>query len=1191
MIIPTLATASADLELALRRWAGDDYALEARFQLAGSAAPAQLIAGDPPRVRLDFEGLLGRQLDPEAYGAALGGALFADPRAAEALARARAAAESLGAPLRLRLRLAADDDDLQALRWETLHDPAGQPLARSERILLARHLDSPDMTPLGLEPRADLSALVVVAGPGPAAQERYNLAPIDTPAELARARAALGDMPAVALASGQGRGATLDALVAGLRDGHDILYLVAHGTLRRGRPILWLDDGDGGVERVEGIDLVETVARLQRRPVLVVLASCQSAGDGAGQAMAALGPQLAAAGVAAVIAMQGNLAQESAARLLPAFFRELWRDGQVDRALAAARLALRDSGDWWMPALFMRLPDGRIWLDEAPPDERPPADVPPPPQPERPPEIAGFVGRAAELEAFAATLARDGLIVLTGMPGVGKTSTAAALARRVGEPATTFWHSFVAGEGAENLVWDLAGCLAYQGRPGLWELLQRAAFSGGQPPTLDVLIDYLVQLLDGSGLLLCLDDFHLVDEDPQLAPFLERLLPLLGAGRLRVILTSWRVPGFALAAHVELLTGLGPADAALLLAGRGVVLEPELMAALYTQVGGNAQLLTLAADALRRADAPERLIAELVDAASIERYLLDAIDAALSAEERATMRPIAALLEPGGTRAAIEAVAAGASVRRPLRSLSDRYLLLTQETAAGRAYRQHLIVQRFYYADLSRTERAELHRRAAAYYEAEEPDPLRASQHYLRAGEPARAAELASGYVAPAINAGQARALARLLAQIPADQLEPALRAAAQTALAELLALLGEYAQARELLDQALALGAPAEEQAQRQRLRAMTLERTSQYADAAAACRAGLDLLAGQPLPSLLIARLQLQLAEVLWRQGAYDAAEAACANGLAALPPAPAAPAERAALAQRRATIAHERGRYAQAAADIEQALALARQTGDQILEAALLHNLGRALYDLGQIAPAEEHLRASLTIKERLGDQLGRMLTLNQLGLIQMAAGDAAEALATFRACRALGEQAGARNVQAAALSNIGRIQLRQGRLAEAAEAFAAALAINRAIGNPLGQADALYQLAELALADGDPPAALARGQEALEVARRAGAAAYESCALRVIGEALTAGGRLAEAAAQLDLAWQIQLQVGDPYDQTLALAARSRLAHAEGDAIGARYLAARGLELARQQRSPQLVALLERVLAEVAVRPVE
>ena len=83
-----------------------------------------------------------------------------------------------------------------------------------------------------------------------------------------------------------------------------------------------------------------------------------------------MGPRLAEAGVPAVLAMQGDISMETVSRFMPTFFHELQRDGQIDRAMAAARGAIRDRHDWWAPALFMRLRSGgsgtsRAWAGPA----------------------------------------------------------------------------------------------------------------------------------------------------------------------------------------------------------------------------------------------------------------------------------------------------------------------------------------------------------------------------------------------------------------------------------------------------------------------------------------------------------------------------------------------------------------------------------------------------------------------------------------------------------------------------------------------------------------------------------------------------------------------------------------------------------------------------------------------------------
>ena len=181
--------------------------------------------------------------------------------------------------------------------------------------------------------------------------------------ELARARDGLGGIPVTALPdSGGNRRASVNNLLALLRETeYDILYLVCHGALVKSEPWVWLEDDQGKVAHTSGSELVTALSELTMRPRLLVLASCESAGASAGDALAALGPRLAEAGIPAVLAMQGKISVETVAQFMPVFFHELQRDGQIDRALAVARGAVRKRHDHWMPALFMRLKSGRIW--------------------------------------------------------------------------------------------------------------------------------------------------------------------------------------------------------------------------------------------------------------------------------------------------------------------------------------------------------------------------------------------------------------------------------------------------------------------------------------------------------------------------------------------------------------------------------------------------------------------------------------------------------------------------------------------------------------------------------------------------------------------------------------------------------------------------------------------------------------
>jgi CHAT domain/SIR2-like domain len=357
-----------DLEIGLHRRDGQTWTVELQYNRSDQDVDVRLVRDGPS---FDLDELRRLALDDVAYGRLLTETLFAVDDVRQLFAMARAAAEAQDLPLRLRLFVGANAPELHDVRWETLRDPdRDAPLLTNENLLFSRYLSSMDWRPVGVRPRTGLRALVLIANPTDL--ERYRpdgrrLAPLDVEGELRRARAGLAPIdPTVLASSGQ---ATLDKLVDCLHDerGYDILFMVCHGYVARGEPQLLLETSTGTVDRVPASALTERLHDLRRRPRLVVVASCQSAGSGEdprsddGGALAALGPRLAEAGIPAVLAMQGNVSLRTMAEFVPVFFEELRRDGQIDRALAVARSRVRSRPDWSVPVLFMRLKSGRIW--------------------------------------------------------------------------------------------------------------------------------------------------------------------------------------------------------------------------------------------------------------------------------------------------------------------------------------------------------------------------------------------------------------------------------------------------------------------------------------------------------------------------------------------------------------------------------------------------------------------------------------------------------------------------------------------------------------------------------------------------------------------------------------------------------------------------------------------------------------
>lgn len=341
----------ADLELTINAHTDAPYTVTLTYTSPDAAAESELLA-QPVPIALHPQQLPDPMDKPKDYGQALTAQLM-PPAVREAFGRARTSTGS--APLRLRLRV---PDVLAGLAWETLRDPGfGNPLFTSERVLLSRFVPSGDMRPIERKQADALRVLVAIANPSNLSDYSPDEPLASFEPEVALAQTSLQAAQVTTL----DQQVTLPRLIEQVREGYDVLYLIAHGRVIYDVPHLWLEDQTGQAAPISASELLTALRDLSTPIPLVVLASCASAGT-----VAALAPQLAAAGAPAVLGMQGNVAMETLEQFLPVFFRELQRDGIIDRAVAAGRSAIRERNDWWLPVLYMRLKDGRLWrADEA----------------------------------------------------------------------------------------------------------------------------------------------------------------------------------------------------------------------------------------------------------------------------------------------------------------------------------------------------------------------------------------------------------------------------------------------------------------------------------------------------------------------------------------------------------------------------------------------------------------------------------------------------------------------------------------------------------------------------------------------------------------------------------------------------------------------------------------------------------
>ncbi len=814
-----------------------------------------------------------------------------------------------------------------------------------------------------------------------------------------------------------------------------------------------------------------------------------------------------------------------------------------------------------------------------------PFEIPRPPRPTRPPEVPSFVGREAELAYYAEKLNHAHLVVIHGMAGVGKTTLAADLVRQEAKLDKIFWHSFQEREGVQAIIWRLAGFLAWHGQDELWRLLQSAQLSGGETPPPEMLFDYLFELIAGRNYLLCLDDFHFVEDDPWLNKLVERLKTTVAAGEVAIIMTSRRLPDFVPAVEAEPLQGLNRADARQLLARQGLFLPEALLNDLHQLTAGNAQFLTLAIEILQQAADPAQLIHQLAGVDDIERYLIAEVDEGLSGHEQAVMAAVAVLMGYPGTHEAIEAILDQGNVWRSLRHLTDRHLLIVNEGEAGKEYRQHAMVQAFYYQLLNQNRRRALHRRAAEYYKTEQPDLLKAGLHFERAGNYQEAAFVATTNVLDLINRGQALPLSELLKQFQAQQLATDLWLEVKLALGRVYKLLGEATAARasyeEAWSQITALpNSPASLELKARACGGIAdLLRLEKPQEALAWLRQGLKAIEESDSNERTV--LLVQMGDIQMMLGHYDEALSALEQGLAHLPEGPSQ--RRSEALKNLGAIYYSQGDVGRAKLVITQALEISRQLHDSFQETFILNNLGIDKYISGDWAAALEDFQQALRLAERIGSVEQKTMLNTNLGAAFIYLGDDERARTHLLDSLDLARQNNLQLNQVVIHYRLADLNMRWEKWAEAAVSLGEAEQLALALAAEGNLSEIYRAWAEIYLATGRYERALAYAQRAVDFARKLSQNLDLGMSLRVLGQIYLAAEDYPGASQAFEKSLSL-LEHQDPYEtaRTRMQWGLAMLSGGEADLEKGRRLLHGARQVFKQLGAQRDLATVERLL---------
>lgn len=251
---------------------------------------------------------------------------------------------------------------------------------------------------------------------------------------------------------------------------------------------------------------------------------------------------------------------------------------------------------------------------------------------------------------------------------------------------------------------------------------------------------------------------------------------------------------------------------------------------------------------------------------------------------------------------------------------------------------------------------------------------------------------------------------------------------------------------------------------------------------------------------------------------------------------------------------TVHGRTGRFADAAHNFAEALTLCRALGDKDGAARALHNLGTVHGITGDYAAAEAHFRDALALCRELGDPLGEAYAVDNLGSVYCRVARYPEAVACHRTALTLRRDHGDRLGTAHALDNLGSAYRAMGDHGSALDCHRESLALRQSIGDLGDEPHALNNLGATHLLRGEHDQALDHHRRALARCTHTGNRYEQARAHDGLGAAHAGMGDAEQASRHWSAALRHYEELGVP----------------EADAVRARLLGEELVGVAREQQ---------------------
>ncbi|MGH8904182.1 MAG: AfsR/SARP family transcriptional regulator [Egibacteraceae bacterium] len=254
---------------------------------------------------------------------------------------------------------------------------------------------------------------------------------------------------------------------------------------------------------------------------------------------------------------------------------------------------------------------------------------------------------------------------------------------------------------------------------------------------------------------------------------------------------------------------------------------------------------------------------------------------------------------------------------------------------------------------------------------------------------------------------------------------------------------------------------------------------------------------------------------------------------------------------------------------------ALDAARQTGNQLAEAAILRHLARLAHRRGRFDTAITTFHQCLSLFRAIGHRLGETRSLRNLGMAHQEQGRFDDAVACLELSRSMFRELGYDAGEADSLRGLGEAYRGKGSLARSVACFDTCLPMFRRLGHRLDEASALMGLGITYGQQGRFGDAVACFDGCVPIFRQLGHRRLEAHSLRRLGDLYEQHGRYYEAIACFDKCLPILQELREGLWEARTLVRRGHILGLITDGDGARAAWREALEIFQAVGAPEAV----------------